>query len=547
MIKELEDLSKNGIVVEVGEKKYRLKVHLFGSYGDIPSVSEVNSLTGHTSYYGCRFCTFRGDRVSNTMCFGYATNNPNDPVKNRTIEDFKNGDVIHGIKKASIFKDLPSFIKPSFMGIDEFHLFAMNLSKQIRDWSCQKKIKTMLYLKPRYQKEIAENLQDQCRFLPSIFEGDLKDLVTNLKNVRGVDYMVFLKFVVPTLLVEQLQVQEDNKKVRKQKKEDVKIAITALNAISKVCCIATQHVITNDELLEIDRLVIVWQDFLRSNMPANVFSINQHYLSHLTDVIREVGPLPQVICRSMERRIGRIKKKINSTFNPEKNAENIFINEAYRNYDKRCSALTTASDDNAYDDDVALEFVESDFRFKTTIDAYEYLDLTTALSSLWGVDKDTINKDILIASSIHSNNKRKTFDSHLKGSSRKIKLAKYSLVKLRSDVDEEFERVPYLCRTLLIFKHIQDGQEAMMAMIQLYVNVSISEGNIPYCSLREKANQSELSDKTIIEMVPVNDLVKPVAAMVSNLKHKNRMYFFWPDMPRSSIEVGQVDGFSGYP
>ncbi|KAI9329702.1 hypothetical protein BD770DRAFT_304102, partial [Pilaira anomala] len=131
MIKELEDLSKNGIVVEFGDMKYRLKVHLFGSYGDIPSVSEVNSLKGHNSNYGCRFCTIRGKQVSRTMSFGNATNPPDDPIRKRTIEDFKNGDVVHGIKNPSIFRDLPSYLTPSFMGIDKFHLLSLNLARMI--------------------------------------------------------------------------------------------------------------------------------------------------------------------------------------------------------------------------------------------------------------------------------------------------------------------------------------------------------------------------------------------------------------------------------
>ena len=103
MMQELQELENEGMVVTIGERSYSVKVHLIGSYGDIPAVSELNHLTGHTSYFPCRFCTIRPFKVGH---LGKASNQPNDLCRQRTIEDYKKGDVKHGIKKKSCFRKL---------------------------------------------------------------------------------------------------------------------------------------------------------------------------------------------------------------------------------------------------------------------------------------------------------------------------------------------------------------------------------------------------------------------------------------------------------
>lgn len=73
----------------------------------------------------------------------------------------------------------------------------------------------------------------------------------------------------------------------------MKFTVTALNVTSKVCYIATQH----EKLTEPDKLIQVWQDFLRAKMPEQVFTINQNYLSHLTDIIRDISPYPKSVVK----------------------------------------------------------------------------------------------------------------------------------------------------------------------------------------------------------------------------------------------------------
>lgn len=97
IIKELNLLSRNGMDVTIEEgMKIHPKVHVLVQSGDISMISEVHHLSGNTSYYGCRYCTIRADNISNTRCFGYATNETvgDYPARLRTIEDYKEGDEV---------------------------------------------------------------------------------------------------------------------------------------------------------------------------------------------------------------------------------------------------------------------------------------------------------------------------------------------------------------------------------------------------------------------------------------------------------------------
>ena len=286
----MENLSTKGMVVYVGEKRYAFKVHLVGSFGDIPSVSEMNFLSGHMSYWGCRFCTIRSSRVKNTMCFGKATNDEEDPVRLRTIDEFKNGDLEHGIKEPSIFRNLPSFTSTSFIGLDEFHMFGLNIAKQLVKF-LKGEGETILKLKHRYWSRLGASIKEQGQYLPCIFDGEMKDVLSNTKHARGVDYMLFLKYIVPTFVTEQIQVQQTETSVKKNNQEDIDAAIEALSTISKICSIATQYDISNAELQELDKLIPLWHNFFVKYLPEEKYNINQHYLLHVTDLIRDMGSL----------------------------------------------------------------------------------------------------------------------------------------------------------------------------------------------------------------------------------------------------------------
>ena len=185
MLRELEELQTEGMVVRVGETQYHVRVHLVGLYGDIPTVSGVNHLAGHTSYFPCRLCTIRAYRFNSTMCLRIDTNEGGDPCRDRTAEDYIESDLKHGIKKQSPFKSLYSFFSPYFLGVDTFHLFDLNIAKQIRSLLSSE---GPLMLKAKSQKEISDIIKNQATTMPSVFSGEFKEFLNPSAQIRGVDW-----------------------------------------------------------------------------------------------------------------------------------------------------------------------------------------------------------------------------------------------------------------------------------------------------------------------------------------------------------------------
>ena len=317
LIRELEDIANNKINVEVNDVNISFNVHLLGSFGDIPSVAEVNFLNSHTSKLGCRFCTIEGECINHVVCFSKPTSHPN-RIRIKSIEEYKNGNPAAGIKKPSLFRNLPSFIHPTFIGLDEFHIFGQNIGPQIKKFFSLYK-ESIFYLKPSYCELIGDCISENAKFMPLIFEGNLVDVFRYSGKSRGVDWLVFLKYFVGTVLLDYVGY---NKTLPN---ETIREATEALQCISLICSVSLQQNINDEEIQKLDNLVTLWHNFLRKYMPPTLFTINQHYLEHLGYVIKNMGPLRQISCRTLERRIHLLKSEINACSNIEQNAENIII------------------------------------------------------------------------------------------------------------------------------------------------------------------------------------------------------------------------------
>ncbi|CAO3639884.1 unnamed protein product [Cunninghamella echinulata] len=146
---------------------------------------------------------------------------------------------------------------------------------------------------------------------PRVFDGRFVDVINKGGYARGVDWLWFFLYILPTLVVG----------IFRPAHTEVK---NALLVISKVCAFALQfEAILGDELVEIERCVKVWYRFLYKYYKDTAFVMSQHYLTHLVPAIKTLRPLRLISCSPMERWIGVNKSKTNSRLNPRANTENL--------------------------------------------------------------------------------------------------------------------------------------------------------------------------------------------------------------------------------
>ncbi|KAG2216604.1 hypothetical protein INT45_009569 [Circinella minor] len=128
----------------------------------------------------------------------------------RDIGQFIDGAPAFSIKKQTKFAELESFHSASFFGLDEMHLIGANVSKRIWEMisGSFKNSTTLFELGTTKRQIIGSSVESSANTIPSsIFKGDFRNYYTKPGNMRSVDWVCFLLFVVPTMVYNMLELQ----------------------------------------------------------------------------------------------------------------------------------------------------------------------------------------------------------------------------------------------------------------------------------------------------------------------------------------------------
>ncbi|KAI8047200.1 hypothetical protein BDF21DRAFT_434910 [Thamnidium elegans] len=142
-------------------------------------------------------------------------------------------------------------------------------------------------------------------------EGYLGDTYEEnyLDDSLAVDYIAFLMYAVPTLLVEALELQAVDLKAKRAKENEKRSKKRSRKGKERalVCQISEKLTISSEDIAAIDHHTNIWHAFLGTNN----FTINQHYMFHISYFIQQLGPLKAYSARSLERTIDLCENAIN--------------------------------------------------------------------------------------------------------------------------------------------------------------------------------------------------------------------------------------------
>ncbi|KAG2203717.1 hypothetical protein INT45_011297, partial [Circinella minor] len=167
----------------------------------------------------------------------------------------------------------------------------------------------------------------------------------------------------PTMVCDMLELQLGM--------EQAEGVIDALASLVTGCAIALSWQITEEDIIKMERYEILldsfikWHQHMHDVVPTNMYSSNMHYLQHIPEMVRLLGPLHSFSARSMERAIGFLKKRIKPQKNPGVNAGNILRRQQACRYYSSLLEDSQISDKNidntrptaAY----SLEFTDEEF------------------------------------------------------------------------------------------------------------------------------------------------------------------------------------------
>ncbi|KAG2216518.1 hypothetical protein INT45_002652 [Circinella minor] len=284
---ELRKLQKAGLEVKCSSGVFRSNVHLM-----LTSISPEGA--GNGNY-------FRGSR--------------NVLPQFRDIGQFIDGAPAFSIKKKTKFAELESFHGASFFGLDEMHLIGANVSKCV--WKMIsgsfKNSTTSFELGTSKRQIIGSSVESSANTIPSsIFKGDFR-----IKLIV-IDYS-------PMMVCDMLELQLGV--------EQAKAVVDALVSSVTGCAIALSWKISEDDLVKMESSFVQWHQYMHDAVPVNMYSSNIHYLQHIPEIVKLLGPLRCISARSIEGVIGFFKKRIKSQKNPGVNAGNILRRQqACRHY-----------------------------------------------------------------------------------------------------------------------------------------------------------------------------------------------------------------------
>ncbi|OAD65390.1 hypothetical protein PHYBLDRAFT_176157 [Phycomyces blakesleeanus NRRL 1555(-)] len=236
----------------------------------------------------------------------------------RPLEDFKVGNPSKNIYQPSIYTQLSTFSESSFFALDELHLIARGIGKLVYDLITVTLTKeTKFYYThpdntlntieypfhiPRADLVTIGNcITSSQKYIPTSFQGSFDNVFAKINGIHAVDWLDFLLYLVPTLVVPYLP----NRAVK-----------TALLSLVKGCALALQWTLTSELLDEME----------------SVFRLVQHYLVHIPYIIKQQGPLRCYSTCSMERVIGIFLKLIKSKSKGGQNASFLVERFAIHNY-----------------------------------------------------------------------------------------------------------------------------------------------------------------------------------------------------------------------
>ncbi|KAI8368834.1 hypothetical protein EDC96DRAFT_543240 [Choanephora cucurbitarum] len=87
-------------------------------------------------------------------------------------------------------------------------------------------------------------------------------------------------------------------------------------------------------------------------------------------------------------------------------------------------------------------------------------------------------------------------------------------------------------------------EQKRFALIHAYQKLQVSEAGIPFCNGSNVANNHPCSSNAWLEVVPLENLLVPVAMLESSWLRtplNQRIHFFWPEMTRTVCPIEQYD------
>lgn len=271
---------------------------------DAPAKSYITLTKGHTGYFSCPKCTIEGDFVANRMCF------PNFNYQARTNDSFSNQIQEEHHLGRSILLNIPHFGIVSHIPLDYMHMICIGVAKKlIRLW-ISGPLKTRC-LSSHKIKNVSKSLLNIRNFIPKEFARRPRE-IQDFAQWKATELRQFLLYTGPVILKKELN-------------SVIFSNFLTLHIAVRILCQKS----TVEYIEYADKLLKHFVECFINIYGPEFASHNIHGLLHITDCVKQFGPLDTFSAFPFENFMKELKSTLRKSDKPLQQISNRYAEMSF--------------------------------------------------------------------------------------------------------------------------------------------------------------------------------------------------------------------------
>lgn len=261
-VDEISNLINNGITYN--ETTFSILIHSI--ICDAPAKSFITLTKGHTGYFSCPKCTIEGHYIANRICF------PDFDYQARTDDSFSNQIQEEHHFGRSILLNIPHFGIVSHIPFDYMHMICIGVVKKLIKLWISGPFKTRC-LSSNKIKSVSKSLLNIRHFIPKEFARRPRE-IQDFAQWKATELRQFLLYTGPVILQKELN-------------SVIFSNFLTLHIAVRILCQKS----TIEYIEYADKLLKHFVECFIKIYGPEFASHNIHGLLHITDCVKQFGPL----------------------------------------------------------------------------------------------------------------------------------------------------------------------------------------------------------------------------------------------------------------
>ncbi|KYM99960.1 hypothetical protein ALC62_09283 [Cyphomyrmex costatus] len=299
-VKDINNLNNNGVTYN----QTTVSVLIHSIICDAPAKSFITLTKGHTGYFSCSKCTIEGDFIANRICF-LEFNCPK-----RTDESFRNLIQEEYHVGRSILLNIQNFDIVSQIPLDYMHLICIGVVKKLISLWITGPLKIRCLSSSKI-KNVSKSLLNMRHFIPKEFARRPRE-IQDFSQWKATELRQFLLYTGPVILKKELN-------------SNILSNFLTLHVAVRILCQKS----TVEYIEYADKLLKHFVECFIKIYGPEFASHNIHGLLHISDCVKQFGPLDTFSAFPFENFMKELKSNLRKSEKPLEQISNRYAEKGF--------------------------------------------------------------------------------------------------------------------------------------------------------------------------------------------------------------------------